>query len=194
MSTLARALESSPLRTKKPRGRSGKLLVGTALVVLTLGMFTGTLDRRLEALGTSITVLEACLVLVGAAVAVAFVRYLLGKLKRAAGYGLLGTFGFGIGLPALVALPAVGGVFRRVGSTVYGAMPWIEPSRWGRLLSVVGGPRGLASGCYGTTLLAAGAWTDSLDDSHVVFGYELTLFSVFAIMTVPGIVVYYVRR
>lgn len=194
MSTLAGALRSSPLRTGTARGRSGKLLVGSGLAILTLGMATDTLGRRFAVAGHRPSVLELGVVLVGAALAVGFGRYLLGKLKRAAGYSLLGTVGLGIGVPALVALPAVGGVARRIGTTAYRRLPWVGPSRWERALAAVGGPRGLASGCYGTTLLAVGASTGSLAENYVVFGARLSLLSVFVLLTAPGVVLYYVRR
>ncbi|WP_226004862.1 hypothetical protein [Natrinema salinisoli] len=194
MSTLARTLRSSPLRTSTARGRSGKLLVGSGLVILTLGMATDTLGRRFAVAGRQPSVLEFGVVLVGAALAVAFVRYLLGKLKRAAGYSLLGTIGVGFGLPALIALPAVGGIARRLGSMAYVRLPWVGPSRWERVLDMVGGPRGLVSGCYGTTLLTVGASTGSLEETYVVFGNRLSLLAVFVLLTAPGIVLYYLRR
>ncbi|WP_265109479.1 hypothetical protein [Halosolutus halophilus] len=194
MSTLASALRSSPLRSGTARGRSGKLLVGAGLGVLTLGMTTDTLGRRVAVAGWQPSVLELGVLLVGAAVVVAFGQYLLGKLKRAAGYGLLGSIGLGIGLPGLIALPAVGGIARRLGSTVYVRIPWIGPSRWERALAAVGGPRGLVSGGYGTTLLAIGASTGKLHEVYVVFGNRLSLLAVFILLTAPGIVVYYLRR
>ncbi|QSG01362.1 hypothetical protein [Natranaeroarchaeum sulfidigenes] len=194
MSTIAGALRSTPLRTKQPRGRSGKLLVGSGLCVLTLGMFTDSLAYRIGIGGRDLSVLELGVLLVAAAVALAFGKYLLGKLKRLGGYGLLGAFGIGIGLPSLIALPAIGGVVRRLGSGLYSALPWVERSRWVRLLGIAGGPKGLASGCYGTVVFSVGAWTGTLSEEYLVFGYELSLLSVFVGLTVPGVVVYYLRR
>jgi len=79
MSTIAGALRSTPLRTKQPRGRSGKLLVGSGLCVLTLGMFTDSLAYRIGIGGRDLSVLELGVLLVAAAVALAFGKYLLGN-------------------------------------------------------------------------------------------------------------------
>lgn len=194
MSSVASTLRSLPVRTKTGRGKSGTYLVGAGLVFLTLGMVTDALDWTVEAGGLSLSVLEVGIVCVLLAVALAFVRYLLGKLKRAVGIGILGAVGVGFGLPSVLAVPAVGGFAKRVVTSVYGTMPWVETTPWGRAIAAVGGPKGLVSGCYGATLLTVGASTGSLDDEYVVFGHELTLLAVFVFLSIPGVVIYYVRR
>lgn len=194
MSALADAFRASPLRTKTTGGRSGKFLVAVGLLVLTLGMFTDSLGRRVGVGGWERSVLEIGMVLVALAVGYAFLTYLLAKLKRGMLYGVFGGIGFGLGVPALGMVAALGALPRSLGSTVHGALPWVETTRWERLLAAVGGPRGLASSCYGTVLLTAGAATDSLGEEYVVFGHHLSLLTVFLVLTAPGVVSYYVRR
>jgi len=43
-------------------------------------------------------------------------------------------------------------------------------------------------------VFSVGAWTGSLGEEYVMFGHELSLLSVFLGLTVPGVVVYYLRR
>lgn len=183
------------LRRKRSRGRSGTLLVGAGETLLSLGLLTDTLGRRIRLASVVATVLEFGLVVLAAAVSVGFLKLVVRKLTRALGIGLLGAVSFGIGLPALgLALPtlAVGNrVLRRLPLS---RVPWFGRSRWERFLAFVGGPRGLATGGVGASLLGIGAYTGRLGEPHVVFGHSLTLFALFVLLSVPGVLIYWLRR
>jgi hypothetical protein len=99
------------LRTNVAGGRSGRVLLGSGLAVLTLGTFAGVLPAQVA---PGLSVLEGGVLLVGGAVTVALVRYLLGRLKRAVGVGALGALSLGPGIPVLAALPALPALGRRL--------------------------------------------------------------------------------
>lgn len=191
------------LRRRDDRGRSGKALVGAGLTVLTLGLFTDTLAVRIGLGGLRISLLEIGVLLLGIALVVAFLRVLARKLKRKVGLGVLGAVSVGLGLPvvpalgAVLSVPVAGRLLRRlprVPSMVVGRLSWFGKSRWERALAFVGGPRGAAAGGYGGTLLAVGAQTGKLSTEYVVFGNRLSLLALFVLLSIPGALVYGIRR
>lgn len=191
------------LRRPDDRGRSGKALVGAGLTVLTLGLFTDTLAVRVGLGGLRISLLEIGVLLLGGALLVAFLRVLASKLKRKVGLGILGAVSVGLGIPVLPALgavlsvPVAGRLLRRlprVPSRVLGRLPWFGKSRWERALAFVGGPRGAATGGYGATLIAVGAQTGELSTEYVVFGNRISLLALFVLLSIPGALVYGIRR
>lgn len=178
------------LQRTKTRGRSGKLLIGAGEAVFTLGLFTDTLGRRVRAASVDVTVLEIGVVLVGVALAVAFLKVVVRKLKRVFGLGVVSAVSLGIGLPTLgIALPAISVGTRILRRLPLSRLPWFGRSRWERALAFVGGPRGLAAGGVGATLIGIGATTGQLGETYVVFGHSLTLLVLFALLSVPGVLI-----
>lgn len=183
------------LQRSKTRGRSGKFLVGAGEAVLALGLFTDTLGRRVRVAGIDVTVLEIGVVLVGIALVAAFLKVAARKLRRTLGLGVASAVSFGVGLPTLgMALPAISAGKRVLSRVPLSRLPWFGRSRWERALAFVGGPRGLATGGVGATLLGVGAYTDHLGDTYVVFGHSLALLVLFALLSIPGVLIYGIRR
>ncbi|MFC7198855.1 hypothetical protein [Halospeciosus flavus] len=183
------------LRRTQTRGRSGKLLVAAGQSLLALGLLTDTLGQRIGAGGFSVTLLELGVVVLVVALAVAFLKVVARKVKRTVGISLLSAASLGVGVPALgAALPAVSVGKRVVRRLPLSHLPWFGKSRWERVLAFLGGPRGLATGGVGAVLLTVGAQTGKLGETHVVFGQQLTLLSLFVLLSVPGVVIYGIRR
>lgn len=185
----------SSLRRTQARGRSGKLLVAAGQTLLALGLLTDTLGQRIGAGGFSVTLLELGVVVLAVALAVAFLKVVARKVKRTVGISLLSAASLGVGIPALGAvLPAVSIGKRVVRRLPLSHLPWFGKSRWERALAFLGGPRGLATGGVGAVLLTVGAQTGKLGETHVIFGQQLTLLSLFVLLSVPGVVIYGIRR
>lgn len=60
------------LRRTQMQGRSGNLLIGTREALLTLGLFTDTLRWRIRVADIDVSILEIGIVIIGVALAVAF--------------------------------------------------------------------------------------------------------------------------
>lgn len=206
---LRHVLESVRNRGQESRGKSGKTLVGTGLLVLVAGTFTGTLDARFGVGAIQLSVLEIAVLVLGIALVRLFVAAVLRKLKRKLLKGVLGGIGLSVALPAapvsLPALSSVGAVlpsfavrpFERVSSRLSGRLSdalGIGPSRFERLKRAVGGGKGVATGGFGSALVGYGAEVGRLTRQYTVFGQQISLLTVFLLLSAPGAAVYAVRN
>lgn len=187
------------LRRNRRKGTSGKYLVSTGLFVLTVGLFTETLGWRFGVAGVRLSVLEVGLLVLGAALGRLAVRVILRKLKRTVLKGLaIGGLSLGVGLPALPALasvPFAGRLAKRLPyRDIAARLPWFGASRYQRFARAVGGKRGVGTGGMSATLFVYGAQAGELNETYPVFGHRLELATVFALLAVPGAMIYVVRN
>jgi hypothetical protein len=187
------------LRRDRQKGTSGKYLVSTGLFVLAAGLFTETLAWRFGVAGVRMSVLEVGLLILGVALGRLLVRVILRKLKRTVLKGLaVGGLSLGVGLPALPAvasIPFAGRLAKRLPYRGFTErLPWFGVSRFERLSRAVGGKRGVGLGGVSGTLFVYGTEAGKLSDTYVVFGHRLELAAIFALLAVPGAVIYAVRN
>jgi len=204
-----RVVLRSVIGRRKPKGKSGKYLVTTGMSVLVAGMFTETLGIRIGAGPLELSVLEGGIIVLG----IALIRLLLVVIGRKLRRGLLkgvGVVGLGVALPAVpFAAPIVsavgglvpsfaavsffGGAVTRLSKTVGGVLGFGE-TRLQRLKRALGGVKGISTGSVGVVLTGYGIETGSLNEVYTVFGTQLSLQTVFGLLSVPGAIIYVVRN